>query len=220
MSVLNGIVLTAPALLLAGLAASPHCGLMCGPLARVAAGSAAGREIWERALLVNLGRILGYALLGGVAGYVGALLSYRLPSATWGDAFRLIAAAAVIAIGIAHLRSRTLPPCMQRARRSTGQNALLGRGMLWSLMPCPMLYGVLALCAMSGTAGSGALLAGAFGVGTAPMMSMVIVGSLRLQDQSWRLVGSSILIGLGVLGALATVLPQDTSWLAWCFTGV
>lgn len=217
---LTGIVLTAPALLLAGLAASPHCGLMCGPLARVAAGNASGRAIWERALLVNLGRILGYALLGGVAGYLGALLSYRLPGASWGDAFRLVAAAAVIAIGVAHLRSRTLPPCMQRSERPAGQNALLGRGMLWSLMPCPMLYGVLALCAMSGTAASGALLAGAFGLGTAPMMSMVIMGTLRMQDRSWRVLGSSVLIGLGVLGALATVMPQETGWLAWCFSGV
>jgi len=217
---LNGIVLTAPALLVAGLAASPHCGLMCGPLARLAAGNASGRDAWERALLVNLGRIAGYTLLGAVAGFIGAQLSYQLPSASWGDAFRLLAAAVVIAIGVAHLRTRTLPPCMQRSAGSPGQNALLGRGMLWSLMPCPMLYGVLALCAMSGTAASGALLAGAFGLGTAPMMSMVIVGTLRLQDRSWRVVGSSVLIGLGVLGALATLLPQESTWLAWCFTGV
>ena len=61
--------------LLAGLAGSPHCVLMCGPFAAACsrAGGGAGVLAW------HLGRITSYAGLGALAGWLGA----ALPGPSW-----------------------------------------------------------------------------------------------------------------------------------------
>ena len=64
--------LSLPAMLLAGLAASAHCALMCGLLHGQ---NDAGQTMWRQA-----GRVCAYAMLGAVAGGAGAWL---LRSAAW-----------------------------------------------------------------------------------------------------------------------------------------
>lgn len=99
---LSGIALTAPAFFLAGLAASPHCGLMCAAVARIATGQAGESHHAHQALMVNLGRVFAYIVFGALAGAAGGWLMLSLPSDDWGNGLRLMAAAAVIAVGLMH----------------------------------------------------------------------------------------------------------------------
>ena len=208
---LSGIALTAPAFFLAGLAASPHCGLMCAAVARIATGQAGEGHHAHQALMVNLGRVFAYIVFGALAGAAGGWLMLSLPSDDWGNGLRLMAAAAVIAVGLMHLRRRP-PPCMQRAHRPA---QLFGRGMAWALIPCPMLYAVLALCALSGGMVSGAVLAGAFGIGTLPAMTALAFGGQRLTAGAARATGATVMLLFGGLTVLGVLLPNVVT-LPWC----
>lgn len=208
---LSGIALTAPALFLAGLAASPHCGLMCAAVAHVAVGGPAAQGNAQRALLVNLGRVFAYTLFGAAAGLLGGWLMLRLPTEAWGDSLRLMAALAVIGVGLRHLR-REPPPCMQRTQRAT---ALFGRGMAWALVPCPMLYAVLALSALSAHPATGAMLAGAFGLGTLPAMTALAFGGQRFSGAAARTTGATVMLIFGGLTIIGVLLP-NTVPLPWC----
>jgi uncharacterized protein len=220
MGPLTGIELTAPALFLAGLAVSPHCMLMCGGVAAAAVQRPGGLSPRQTALWVHGGRLLGYAALGAVAGMAGAVLLRGLPSLLLGDALRLLAAGALLVIGLLQWRVAAQPDCRAPAASAARtRSGLLLRGMLWSLLPCAVLYAVLALAVLSARPVSGALLAGAFGAGTLPLLlsGSVLAGLLTgFGAQRLRRAGGSVLAGLGALTVVAVLYPQSGLVLPWC----
>ncbi|HVT34883.1 MAG TPA: sulfite exporter TauE/SafE family protein, partial [Nevskiaceae bacterium] len=101
------------------------------------------------------------------------------------------------------------------------QRSLFMRGLLWAALPCGILYGVLALCALAGDAARGALLAAAFGLGTVPgaALGSGSLGTLlrRAGLPSAAPAGALLLIALGLLQAAVVVLHRslDPAWCRW-----
>lgn len=204
--------LSVPAVLLAALAASPHCALMCGPV-QVLQLRGGGR----RALLgLHLGRLLGYGLLGALAGGLGGLWLRQLPGTGTGLGLQLAAAAGVIAVGVLSLR-RPAGGCAHPGRGSApvGNGRLLARGLAWALLPCGLLYAVLFLALLSGSAVDGALLLLAFGFGSAPLLIVGALAGLRLSPLRRRW-SAALLIALGLGSAGAALSGHAGDPAGWC----
>ncbi len=168
------------AALLLGLAGAGHCLGMCGGIA-VALRSAQGSH---RLMPVSyhLGRIISYALLGGLLGSAAGAIQL----APWTVALRFLAGFLLVAMGlhtlglwfgIRHLEQagsriwRYIAPTAQSLmppKRLT-QGFMLGG--LWGFMPCGLIYSALTWSAAEGASAiDSSLLMLAFGVGTLPAM--------------------------------------------------
>lgn len=161
-------ILGIPALLLAGLVASPHCALMCAAWQpRGGAGLA---------LLTQAGRLLGYTLLGAAAGTGGAWLLRGAQALGTADTLRALALPLMLLL--AWRRTAPRAPCCARGSTSPRQAwAAFGAGMANALVPCGLLYAAATYAALSGSAVQGALLLLAFGLGSLP--------ALHLAGRAW-----------------------------------
>jgi sulfite exporter TauE/SafE len=224
-----------PALMLAlfvmGLAGgATHCSGMCAPfvLAQSAAvaGSPAGGRVLHRlsgaALLpYHLGRMLGYAGLGAVAGGTAGLLALAAGALRPALATLLALAALFMLIqGSAQLRGwlplhvPTLrPPDVVQRWLGILLAAPLGwrgvmLGLLLSALPCGLLYGALAASAAAGSALGGALAMAAFVAGTMPaLIGVGLLGrlfgrrflpSLRPAAAALFLLNAAVLAGMAL----------------------
>lgn len=218
------IELTVPALLATGLAASPHCSLMCGALQVSLLRTRGAVAVTHALLLLQSGRIAGYALLGLAAGGLGQWLLRALPAADWGRWVQLAAAALLIGLGVRQFRSRLslragschAPPLPRGLARLAAAPRLSVQGLLWALMPCGLLYAVLGLAALSGSAAFGALLLAAFGLGSSPLLGGA--GALVARAggaPGLRRAGAVALVAMGTASAIAGLLfPAALG--AWC----
>ncbi len=174
---MNIAVLDVPALLLAGVLASPHCAAMCGLWQ--ARASAAGRTDWA----FHGGRVLAYAGLGAIAGGVGHWLVRSAGLVTVGTELRALALVALLAL---MLRRRPAAACQCRVGAFPGGVA----GALMGVVPCPLLYGVAGYAALSADPRQGALLLAAFALGSLPALQLSAWGWRRLQQSPqqghWR----------------------------------
>lgn len=225
----GGLAALMGALFLAGLGGGvSHCATMCAPFVLAQAGAVAGREgpVFGRlagaALLpYQLGRMLGYALLGALAG--GAAGFTALASGLRYVLAGLLALAAVLMLGQAsqrlgawlpHLPAPQLPGAVQRRigallAAPTGWRGV-ALGLMLSALPCGLLYAALAAAAASGSALAGALAMAAFVAGTVPALTGVaLLGALfgRRSGPMLRVLGGVLfLVNAVVLGAMAARL--------------
>jgi sulfite exporter TauE/SafE len=167
--------------LLAGLAGSPHCVLMCGPFAAACsrAGGGAGVLAW------HLGRITSYAGLGALAGWLGA----ALPGPSWLGVALATLLLVWFAAALAGLvpEPRVVIPGVASVGRLLGASHPLGRlgfGLVNGLIPCGLVYSALSLPVALGTPGAGALAMALFGAGTSPALSVAAAGFRRLELRS------------------------------------
>ena len=210
-------VLSAPALLIAGTAASVHCVAMCGALSAQQSRAAGGMPMAKALLLLHGGRVLGYAALGALAGGIGQGLLRHLPDPSLGRALQMLAAALLVAIGARLLLQKpALPACCLptvRLRTAASPFGVLLRGLAWAAVPCGLLYSVLLLAALSGRPFDGGLLAGAFALGGTPLLAVVgwrsRAGWPRRRAGWW-------LITIGLLSLAATVLLHSDALRNWC----
>ncbi len=160
--------LTLTAAGVAGLAASPHCAGMCGPLvcaAKATPGSYHG------------GRLFSYTALGAVAGWVGEPLVSALQSTP----ARLVAwALAVVLLLVGLGLERRLPQPKWAARFLMRVRLRQRLGLFTPLLPCGPLWLMLAASGASGGVLEGALLMGSFALGTIPLFLGIQRGALRL----------------------------------------
>jgi sulfite exporter TauE/SafE len=95
-----------------------------------------------------------------------------------------------------------LRPLVQFAGNRTGLIKPLSMGLLWSLLPCGLIYSMLLLAAMSADPGRGALIMLAFGAGTLPSMFSMSALSGRLQSKisqpAVRVVSGAAMAALGI----------------------
>jgi sulfite exporter TauE/SafE len=152
-----------------GLAGSVHCLAMCGPLCLAIFARSGDGRLRLRFLLYHGARVATYALLGLVAGGMGALFFRHLPEQA------ISIACGIIMIATALLYRRGLPSAPPR-RIATANFALLG--ILNAFLPCGLLVAALAIAASSASALGGAAVMGAFGLTT--MLTFALAGRLRL----------------------------------------
>ena len=201
---------------LTGLLGSGHCFGMCGGIAGSlgAMSGTSSRSIALPALQFNFGRLLGYALLGalagGVIGAAGEIMALK-PLGKW---LRALTALMVALIGLRFLLDwrgldriekggaglwRRIMPVAVRISQRHDWIGRLGLGVCWGFLPCGLVYTVLITAASTGGAGTGSATMFAFGLGTLPaMLGLTLAApalSVFLADRLVRrIVGFSLLL--------------------------
>jgi uncharacterized protein len=173
----SSLALTA---LLMGLAGGPHCVAMCGA-ACAGIGQAAGTRKNSALLSFQLGRIIGYSLLGSLAAASMQGLGWlTVQSAALRPVWSLFHVAAIV-LGLALMWNAQQPVWLESAGRKiwaharrlgTGSGgAPLVLGTLWALLPCGLLYSALLVAAMAGGPLDGAAVMALFALGTSVTMT-------------------------------------------------
>jgi sulfite exporter TauE/SafE len=189
----GSLLVSLPLLVAAGMLGSAHCLGMCGPFA-LAVGSAAPtwRANLRRQACYSAGRIFTYAVLGAVLAFCGLRLARALPGWTNIPAVLAITAGVLLAIqgllAAGVLRKRGVAGAVD-CPGAAGFKALLGArsgrdvflaGLFTGLLPCGLLYGMLALAASTGDIARGLVTMVAFGLGTVPAMVAAGLGGSLL----------------------------------------
>lgn len=182
-----------PLLVVSGMLGSAHCLGMCGPFA-LAVGSAA--PSWsanlQRQAVYSAGRIFTYAVLGAMLAFCGGRLAAALPG--WTNVPAVLAiVAGLLLVGQGLLAAGVLrKPAVTAAAACPGAGAfkaLLGArglgdvflaGLFTGLLPCGLLYGMLALAASTHDVARGLATMTAFGLGTVPAMAAAGLGGSLL----------------------------------------
>ncbi|MEP6572575.1 MAG: sulfite exporter TauE/SafE family protein [Gemmatimonadota bacterium] len=165
---------------LAGLAGSPHCVLMCGSFASACARHPAGLGAW------HIGRLVGYSILGAIAGAVG----HALPGPAWlpsavGAVFLVWFAAALAGlVGEPRLKLPGFSRAGGLLTEGRGTGAQLAFGLVNGFLPCGLVYSALSLPVALANPWSGAAAMIAFGMGTTPATSIAALGFRRLTFRS------------------------------------
>lgn len=174
-----------------GLASSlGHCLGMCGSI--VAAytmsrqGPASGGITMrlQPQLVLNVGRLITYGILGAVMGLAGSALDLMGRAAGWQGVLSIIAGVLMLFVGLSLTGlipsvenptsplyrllgvSRQIGRLLSRQGRWSG----LGIGILWGLLPCGLVFAVEINAASTGDPLQGALVMVAFGLGTVPAL--------------------------------------------------
>jgi uncharacterized protein len=212
--------LSLAAAFVAGVSGSLHCLAMCGGIsgalgmrARAQGHSAPGALL--HALLYQGGRLFSYSLAGALCGAVGALLLRVLNVVLMAMWLRVLAGIVMMLLGLQLLFGwrllapieqlgyrlwRAVSPLAQRTQLNNGWLQSLALGALWGWLPCGLVYSMLLLGVLGGTALQGAEVMLVFGLGTLPMMlgsSLMASQLARGAAQHWRRLGGITLLVLG-----------------------
>ncbi|WP_088891975.1 urease accessory protein UreH domain-containing protein [Leptolyngbya ohadii] len=225
-----------------------HCAGMCGPIAAAfslsdtSSSDPARSSRWAKLryhLLLNLGRILSYALVGAAIGALGSVLIAGGQMAGVGSLLRrgmaLITGSLLIWFGLSQVAPGVLPklPFLHpllggkwhdrlsqgMVKLSFGQHWLTPflLGSVWGLIPCGFLYAAQIKAAETGNLWRGMASLLAFGIGTMPMMVGVgvSIGSVSAdrRSQLFRLGGwITLLIGILTLMRTGDVMSDYTGY--------
>ena len=217
--------------LLMGLAGGPHCVAMCGA-ACAGLAQAAGARRGQALTAFQLGRLLGYSLLGALAAAsVQGLGWLTTQSAAIRPVWTLLHLAAM-ALGVLLLLQARQPAWLDHAARRLwvkvrAFNDRYGRaapwmvGMLWALMPCGLLYSALMVAALTSTPLDGAMTMALFALGSSVSLWAGPWLWLRLQtlgDGAWgmRLAGLA-LFSVSAWGLWMGLVHDQAPW---CVTPV
>ena len=224
------------AALLTGLAGAGHCAGMCGGIVSALAlqmpgKSAAGGAAWTIHLAYNLGRITSYALAGalmGALGSFGLLLDKALPVqlALYVAANLMMVALGLYLTGISGALAfteragqwlwRRIQPATRRFLPVRGPAQAFPLGLLWGWLPCGLVYSVLAMALLTGSALRGAATLLAFGLGTLPnlMLAGLLLARFRsvIQGRALRLGAGLLVLGFGVYGLLNAATLGGKLW--------
>jgi hypothetical protein len=164
---------------------------MCGGIA-VALRPVAGGSRWL-ALYYHSGRIMGYALIGGLLGSAAAAVEF----ASWTIILRYIAAALLVAMGLNVLGVASGITALERLggglwrRLQPFTRPLLpprhplqgvALGIFWGFMPCGLIYSALTWSVATGGSGvNSALLMALFGLGTLPAMLTATLAGQKVE---------------------------------------
>lgn len=171
----------------AGLIASLHCVGMCGPLG-CSVLMVGGSERRAGGLVgYQFGRIVSYGVLGLLAGAFGG----RVFGAFGGVSSRIVPLALVVAILLTLFRVDTKlarfswmasmsRAVMKRALKTPQALRGLSLGLVTPLLPCGLLYSMIWVAAVSGSAINGGLIMSSFALGGAPALTASLFGWKRL----------------------------------------
>ncbi|QWD98125.1 sulfite exporter TauE/SafE family protein [Polynucleobacter sp. MG-5-Ahmo-C2] len=221
------------AVFLGALVSGWHCALMCGGIAAAIERPAPlesplrpKSELFYLQLVMHLGRVTTYVILGAIAAWVGVVVWQQniIPIQRPLFAFTSLI---LIWMGLRLLRlgkSEGLLGGKWLSVKIAGYWAkYLGQmasgpsrwfsGMLWGLVPCGLVYSVLPLAFLSGDVTTGAALMLAFGLGTLPNLLLISKFSAALTQfgqHVWvRYLAAALLFTAGGFGLYrAWVLPE------------
>lgn len=198
--------------LVVGLLGGAHCLGMCGPLVSLYAGRFDSdterftpRELRQHALF-NLGRTGGYAAVGGLCGFLGAVLFDASTLVGAGETIRgvvgVVVGVAVLGAGFTYLRGdggglhnlpvggaifgRLTGRLTERVDRWAGDSRVAGLGAVHALLPCPLLYPAYLAAFAFGSPVRGALSLAVLGIGTVPTVLLVGISAGRLSTGDRR----------------------------------
>ncbi|MEG4571924.1 sulfite exporter TauE/SafE family protein [Microcoleus sp. N3A4] len=205
-----------------------HCAGMCGPLTVAFSLSNSRNDklaAFRFHLLLNLGRIAAYALVGAAIGGLGSVLIAGGFLAGTGSELRraiaLLTGTMLIWFGLVQIQPNLLPRLpllhpMSHDRVGQAMSKLSAQknwwvpvalGLLWGLIPCGFLYAAQIKAAETGNPVLGAATMLAFGLGTLPTMLGVGFFAGRLsantRSQLFR-AGGWVTVAIGILTLLRT----------------
>lgn len=181
------------AVFLGALVSGWHCALMCGGIAAAIEQPKAAQvrlhspaELFYLQIIMHLGRVTTYALLGALAAWVGVavwqqnLIPIQRPLFVFSSLVLIVMGIRLLRFGKSKGR---LGGGWLGAKIAAYWSKYLGRiasgpsrwfsGMLWGLVPCGLVYSVLPLAFLSGDVLTGAALMLAFGLGTLPNLLLI-----------------------------------------------
>lgn len=216
------------ALFLVGLLGGTHCVGMCGGI--VSALSMGGQEGWGLHLAYNAGRILSYVVAGAIAGALGAAslgLAGQVPvrMVLYFFANLMLVALGLYLIGLSGALAlteragqalwRRVQPLTRRFLPVRGAAQAFPLGVLWGWLPCGLVYSALASALTAGSAGRGAAMMLAFGLGTLPNLLLAGLLLARLNGivkrPVVRTVSGLLVLGFGIYGFIG--LMRLSGWL-------
>ncbi len=212
-----------------------HCAGMCGPLtvafalSQKSAVAPGWRQQFSFHLLLNLGRIVSYGLVGAGIGAIGSLLIAGGQLAGVDSLLRrgmaIFTGILLIGLGLSQIqpgKTATHPiahPFLQGVWHDRLSSLMMnlslaprwwtpvGLGLVWGLIPCGFLYVAQIRAAETGSLGRGAATMLAFGLGTLPVMLGVGVSAGMLsrdrRSQLFRM-GGWVTLAIGLLLLLRT----------------
>lgn len=189
-------MLDLPLIFAAGLLGGAHCVGMCGGFVlALGTTSERGASLVHQACYF-IGKTLTYTVMGAAVGLVGSTVGAHLASVQ--DAISIAAGGVMLVIGLglvgALRRVGGFGVLMNRPRfrravryftRKRTRAGALGVGLMNGLLPCGMVYGMLAMAAASGTLLGGALTMFVFGIATVPAL-LVLGLAGHLIRPAWR----------------------------------
>lgn len=214
--------------LLMGLAGGPHCIAMCGAacagLTRLG-GPSSARSLW----MFQAGRLAGYSAAGAAAAFTVQSLGW-LTSQTAGlrpvwTLFHL----AVLAWGLMLVAQARQPMWVSSAGRSiwsrvrpavSARGGVFATGVLWTFMPCGLLYSALLVASLSGGPLEGAAAMALFALGSGLSLALAPHLLTRLQEagnrlrQDWGTRAAGALLVLAALWGLWMDLAHRVA--VWC----
>ncbi len=217
--------------LLMGLVGGPHCIAMCGAACAgmaKAAGPHGNRALWS----FQFGRVVGYSALGAVAAAsvqsIGWLSVQSVALRPVWTFFHI----AALALGLLLMWRAEQPLWLARAGRklwarvrqataSWGGGAPLVVGMLWTFLPCGLLYSALLVAGMTSQPVEGAAVMALFALGTSVSMTAGPWLWLRLQGSGsaadgWGVRLAGLALAASSFWALWMGLVHNTA--PWCVT--
>jgi hypothetical protein len=213
--------------LIMGLAGGPHCVAMCGA-ACAGIGHAAGPHSNRALVSFQVGRFFGYSLMGALAAFsVQALGWLTVESAALRPVWSMLHVVAII-LGLLLVWQARQPVWLDQSAQQLWSkirklNSKLGTvapaavGVLWSLMPCGLLYSALMVAALTGNALEGAITMACFALGSVVSLGFAPWLLLRLKDLgdgAWgtRLAG----IALALTSGQALWMSLAHNQAPWC----
>ncbi|BAL25493.1 sulfite exporter TauE/SafE family protein [Azoarcus sp. KH32C] len=206
---------------LIGLLGGTHCVSMCGGIVGALTVNlpGRGRAQWPIHLAYNVGRVVTYTVLGGLLGAlgtVGLLFNNFLPVqlGLYVLANLMLVALGLYLTGFTRLLTpieragmhlwRHVQPFTARFLPARSVRQALPLGLLWGLLPCGLVYSALTTALVTGSAGRGAGLMLAFGLGTLPNLMLAGMLFKRFRDVTRngrvRLAAGLLVLGFGVFG--------------------
>ncbi|WP_370653276.1 sulfite exporter TauE/SafE family protein [Lacisediminimonas sp.] len=212
-----------------GLAGGPHCVAMCGA-ACAGIGHAAGSRKNTAILGFQSGRVLGYSALGALAAASMQGLGWlTVQSAALRPVWTLFHVATFV-LGLLLLWKAQQPVWLEQAGRkiwSRARSLALGRGrgaplvvgVLWTFLPCGLLYSALLVAALTGSAVEGAMVMALFALGTSVSMTAGAWLWLRLGGQGsgdWGVRLAGLALAASSVWALWMGFAHNAA--PWCVT--
>ncbi len=189
---------------LVGILGGVHCLGMCGGVVGSLTFNLAPsvqthfRKMLPFQLSYNAGRISSYMVLGGVFGFLGASLANLATFLPAQQVLQWVAGLFMIALGlylggwwfgvvaIEKLGAKVwqwLQPLTKRFHRVDHLYQAYLYGLLWGWLPCGLVYSMLIMALSAGSALNGALVMGAFGLGTLP--NLLLMGAFAFYLTKW-----------------------------------